>query len=102
MKVQDILDVDVADKEEVKKPSMYQVVLYNDDYTHAEFVVWVLNKFFGFDLQKAMSVMVAVHRSGKGIVGVYPKDVAESKVKASLDFAKEHEQPLKMAAEKVD
>ena len=64
----------------LKPPPMFQVMLLNDDYTHMEFVVEVLQKFFGMGREKATQVMLKVHREGRGVCGVYPRDVAASKV----------------------
>jgi len=63
----------------LRKPSMYQVVLLNDDYTPMEFVIEILERFFFMDREKATQVMLMVHTRGKGVCGVYSKDVAETK-----------------------
>lgn len=93
----------LLDKEQIdiKQPSMYQVVLHNDDYTPFNFVMDVLVKFFQMDSQKAFSVMMAAHKTGKVICGVYPKDIAETKAKQATDYSKAHEHPLQFTVEEV-
>lgn len=83
-----------------KKPSMYKVLLLNDDYTPMEFVVLVLEKFFNKSKQEATDIMLHVHRKGVGICGVYTFEVAETKVSQVMDFARSHEQPLQCTMEK--
>ena len=83
-----------AEKTKLQPPPMYKVVLNNDDYTPMEFVVEVLQKFFGMDLDKATQVMLAVHYDGKGICGVYTADIAETKVDQVNRYARKHEHPL--------
>ena len=83
-----------------KKPSMYKVLLLNDDYTPMEFVVMVLEKFFNKSKQEATDIMLHVHRKGVGICGVYTFEIAESKVSQVMDFARHHEQPLQCTMEK--
>ena len=78
----------------VKPPPMYQVVLLNDDYTPMEFVVGVLQKFFGKGREQATQIMLKVHREGMGVCGVYPRDVAASKVEQVIAFSRKHEHPL--------
>ena len=83
-----------------KKPSMYKVLLLNDDYTPMEFVVLVLEKFFNKSKQEATDIMLHVHRKGVGICGVYTFEIAETKVSQVMDFARTHEQPLQCTMEK--
>lgn len=78
----------------LKEPGLYQVVMYNDDFTTMEFVVEVLELFFNMDRAKATQVMYEVHISGKAICGVFSKDVAETKVEQVIDYARRHEHPL--------
>ena len=85
---------------ETKKPSMYKVLLLNDDYTPMEFVVVVLMRFFGMDEQRATTIMLHVHRRGVGVCGVYSYEVAETKVKQVSDFARRNEHPLQCTMEK--
>ena len=81
-------------KPEVKQPPMYKVILLNDDYTPMEFVVAVLRKFFGMDVETATHVMLKVHTEGKGVCGVFPREIAETKAVQVNDFAREAEHPL--------
>jgi len=85
----------------VKPPPMYQVLLLNDDYTPMEFVVSVLQKFFGMGREKATQVMLKVHREGRGVCGVYPRDVAATKVEQVVDFARQHQHPLQCVMEEA-
>ncbi len=83
-----------------KKPSLYKVLLLNDDYTPMEFVVHVLQQFFGKSAEEATRVMLHVHQKGVGICGVYTFEIAETKVTQVMDFAKKHQQPLQCTMEK--
>jgi ATP-dependent Clp protease adaptor protein ClpS len=83
-----------------QKPSMYKVLLLNDDYTPMEFVVHVVEKFFSKNRQEATDIMLHVHRRGVGICGVFTYEVAETKVAQVMDFAKANEQPLQCTMEK--
>jgi len=83
----------------VEKPRRYKVLLHNDDYTTMEFVVLVLVKFFRKDETEATHIMLSVHHSGSGVAGVFPKDVAESKVEQVHTYAKQNGMPLKLTAE---
>jgi len=83
-----------------KKPSLYKVLLLNDDYTPMEFVVHVLEKFFQKGRQEATDIMLAVHRKGVGVCGVFTYEVAEAKVTLVMDFARQHGHPLKCTLEK--
>ena len=87
-------------RSETKKPSMFKVLLLNDDYTPMEFVVIVLMRFFGMDEQRATTIMLHVHQRGVGICGVYSYEVAETKVKQVCDFARRNEHPLQCTMEK--
>ncbi|MBQ0755406.1 MAG: ATP-dependent Clp protease adapter ClpS [Gammaproteobacteria bacterium] len=79
---------------ELKPPAMYKVVLLNDDYTPMEFVVEVLEVFFSMNREKATRVMLAVHTQGKGICGIFTRDVAETKAALVIDYARENQHPL--------
>ena len=94
----------LATKTRVKtrKPSMYRVLLLNDDYTPMEFVVQVLEKFFGKSPDQAMRIMLHVHQKGVGVCGVYTYEVAETKVAQVMDTARRHEHPLQCTMEKAD
>lgn len=84
-----------------KKPSMYRVLLMNDDYTPMEFVVQVLVSVFNKTVEEATNIMLAVHQSGMGICGVYTFEVAETKVSQVMDAAKRSQHPLQCTMEKV-
>ncbi len=83
-----------------KKPSMYKVLLLNDDYTPMEFVVHILEKFFNKNRQEATDIMLHVHRRGVGVCGIYTYEVAETKVAQVMDFSRANEQPLQCTMEK--
>ncbi|MEL7444615.1 MAG: ATP-dependent Clp protease adapter ClpS [Pseudomonadota bacterium] len=84
-----------------KKPSQYKVLLLNDDYTPMEFVVMVLKRFFSMDLEQATRVMLHVHQKGVGVCGIFPYEVAETKVNQVMDFAKQNQHPLQCTLEKA-
>lgn len=86
---------------QVKRPSMYRVVLLNDDYTPMDFVVAVLMMFFAMDQEKATQVMLAVHTQGKGVCGIYTRDVAETKAAIVNQYARDNSHPLLCEVEKV-
>ena len=90
----------VKAKPETKKPSMYKVLMLNDDYTPMEFVVHILERFFNKNRQEATRIMLHVHRRGVGICGVYTYEVAETKVTQVMDFARQHQHPLQCTLEK--
>ncbi len=81
-------------KPKLKKPPLYKVIILNDDYTPMEFVVQVLETFFGMDREKATRVMLHVHTRGVGVCGVFTKDVAETKVSQVNDFSRSNQHPL--------
>jgi ATP-dependent Clp protease adaptor protein ClpS len=84
-----------------KKPSQYKVLMLNDDYTPMEFVVMVLKRFFGMDLEQATRVMLHVHQRGVGVCGVFTYEVAETKVNQVMDFARQNQHPLQCTLEKA-
>ena len=86
----------------VKPPQMYQVVLLNDDYTPMEFVVVVIQEFFSKDLEAATQIMLKIHLEGRGVCGVYSKDVAATKVDQVLDAAHKAGHPLQCVSEPVE
>ena len=90
-----------AKKAKVKLPPMYKVLLLNDDYTPMEFVVLVLQKFFGMTRERATQVMLKVHREGIGICGVYPRDVATTKVQQVAAYSRKHQHPLQCVMEET-
>ena len=83
-----------------KKPSMYNVLLLNDDYTPMEFVIMVLEKVFNKKQEEATQIMIHVHKNGIGVCGTFTYEVAESKCKSVMDMAKKNEHPLQSAMEK--
>ncbi len=92
-------DLGIAEERRTKRPRRYVVVFHNDDYTTQEFVVHVLVAVFHKDTTQATQIMLEVHHKGYGIVGVYSRDVAETKVAQVLGYAKKHGHPLKVTAE---
>ena len=84
-----------------KKPSMYKVLLLNDDYTPMEFVVLCLQRFFRMSMDDATRVMLHVHQRGVGVCGIFTYEVAETKVSQVMDFAKQHQHPLQCTVEKA-
>ncbi|HVK53915.1 MAG TPA: ATP-dependent Clp protease adapter ClpS [Burkholderiales bacterium] len=88
-------------KAKVKPPPMYKVVLCNDDFTPMEFVVIVLQKFFGMNREQATQIMLKVHREGRGICGIFPKDVAATKVEQVISFSRQHQHPLQCVMEET-
>ena len=90
-----------AKKAKVKLPPMYKVLLLNDDYTPMEFVVLVLQKFFGMSRERATQVMLKVHREGMGVCGVYPRDMATTKVQQVTAYAHKHQHPLQCVMEET-
>ena len=87
-------------KPKTKKPSMYNVLLLNDDYTPMEFVVMVLEKIFNKKQEEAAQIMLHVHKNGVGVCGIFTYEVAESKCKSVMDMAKKNEHPLQCTMEK--
>jgi len=85
-----------------KRPPLYKVLLLNDDYTPMEFVVHVLERFFGMNHAQAFEVMLTVHKKGVAVVGVFSHEIAETKVAQVMDFARRHQHPLQCTMEKED
>ena len=90
----------VQTRTKTKKPAMYKVLLLNDDYTPMEFVVHILERFFGKSTEEANRIMLHVHRRGVGICGIYTYEIAETRVKQVMHFARRHQQPLQCTLEK--
>jgi ATP-dependent Clp protease adaptor protein ClpS len=90
-----------ARKGKLKPPPMFKVMLLNDDYTPMEFVVLVLQKFFGMTRERATQVMLKVHREGIGVCGVYPRDVATTKVQLVAAYSRRHQHPLQCVMEET-
>lgn len=84
-----------------KKPSQFKVLMLNDDYTPMEFVVMVLKRFFNMDLEQATRVMLHVHQKGVGICGIFPYEIAETKVNQVMDAARKNQHPLQCTLEKA-
>ena len=83
-----------------KKPSMYRVLILNDDYTPMEFVVIVLERFFGLNHAQAFDIMLTVHKKGVAVVGVFSHEIAETKVAQVMDYSRRHQHPLQCTMEK--
>jgi ATP-dependent Clp protease adaptor protein ClpS len=98
---QDQLGVATKTRTKPKKPSQFKVLLLNDDYTPMEFVVLVLKRFFNMNLEQATRVMLHVHQKGVGVCGVFPYEIAETKVNQVMDFAKQNQHPLQCTLEKA-
>jgi len=91
-----------AAKPALKRPPMYKVILLNDDYTPMEFVVHVLEVFFGMNREKATQIMLAVHTQGRAVVGIFPRDIAETKSELVNQYARENQHPLISTIEMTD
>ena len=88
-------------KQKTKKPSMYKVVMLNDDYTPMEFVIHVLERFFSKTRDEATNIMLHVHQKGAGVCGVFSFEIAETKVVQVMDSARENQHPLQCTIEKA-
>jgi ATP-dependent Clp protease adaptor protein ClpS len=88
-------------KPQTKRPSMYRVLILNDDYTPMEFVVMALKRFFSMDMEQATRVMLHVHQKGVGVCGIFPYEIAETKVNQVMDFARQNQHPLQCTLEKA-
>ena len=93
-------DVVLQTKPKTKRPPLYKVLLLNDDYTPMEFVVHVLERFFGLRHEGAVEIMLTVHRRGLAVVGVFSYEIAETKVTQVMDYAQQHQHPLQCTMEK--
>ncbi|MBC6413863.1 MAG: ATP-dependent Clp protease adapter ClpS [Chromatiales bacterium] len=89
-------------KPKVKQPSLYKVILLNDDFTPMEFVVYILINFFSMNSSQATHLMLRIHTCGKGICGVFTKEIAETKVETVNRYSREHKHPLLCIMEKDD
>ena len=87
-------------KPKTKRPPMYKVLILNDDFTPMEFVVHVLERFFGLSHAQAFELMLTVHKKGVAVVGVFSHEIAETKVALVMDFAQRHQHPLQCTMEK--
>lgn len=88
-------------KTRLREPHLYQVLIINDDYTTMEFVITVLQKYFHKALAEATRIMMSVHQQGRGVCGVYPHDIASTKVVQVTEYARKHEMPLRCEMERV-
>ena len=88
-------------KPKAKKPSMYKVIMLNDDYTPMEFVVMILERFFNKNHEEASQIMLHVHQKGVGVCGVYTYELGETKVTQVMDVARQHQHPLQCTLEKA-
>jgi ATP-dependent Clp protease adaptor protein ClpS len=83
-----------AQQSKLEPPKMYKVVLLNDDYTPMDFVIAVLQRFFSLDTEQATRIMLKVHNEGRGVCGIFPRDIAATKVEQVSAFARQHQHPL--------
>jgi ATP-dependent Clp protease adaptor protein ClpS len=90
----DLGAVVLEDKPELKEPPLYQVVLLNDDFTPMDFVIYILQSIFGYEHERSTQIMLAVHSKGKGVCGIFPKEIAEMKSHEINQLARAHEHPL--------
>lgn len=97
---EDDLAVEEA-KPRLKRPPLYKVILINDDYTPMEFVVHILEAFFSINREHATRIMLDVHTSGKGVCGIFTREIAEAKVTLVNDYSRENEHPLLCTMEKT-
>ena len=95
-------ELGTLEKSKVARPPLYEVLLHNDDYTTQEFVVYVLMKFFQHDATTARKIMLHVHTKGLGVAGVFPFDIAETKVHQVVEFSREHEMPLQSSLRRTE
>ena len=96
---QDTSSVATLEKPKVKKPSLYRVILLNDDYTPMEFVVGVLITYFNKTVDEADAITTEIHKNGKGIAGIYPLEIAETKLRQAMKLARKEEHPLSIKLE---
>ena len=90
------------DETEIKEPSLYKVLLHNDDYTTMDFVIMVLQTVFKKDTSEATRIMLNVHHQGAGVAGIYTKEIGETKITVVHDLARQHQFPLKCSLERID
>ena len=104
---EDSRGVDILEKpkkriKKIKPPKKYAVILHNDDYTPMEFVVWILMEFFHKTEEEANSIMLEVHKKGKGVAGIYDLQIAEQKISEVAESAKEHNFPLQVTGNQIE
>ncbi|MEP2640337.1 ATP-dependent Clp protease adapter ClpS [Roseobacter sp.] len=98
----DDVSILTATKPKTKRPPLYKVLLLNDDFTPMEFVVIILERFFGLNHAQAFEIMLTVHKKGVAVVGVFSHEIAETKVAQVMDFARRHQHPLQCTMEKEE
>jgi len=98
---QDQIGLATRTRTKPKKPSQFKVLMLNDDYTPMEFVVICLKRFFNMDMEQATRVMLHVHQKGVGVCGVFPYEIAETKVNQVMDLARQNQHPLQCTLEKA-
>ncbi|HEY0275091.1 MAG TPA: ATP-dependent Clp protease adapter ClpS [Paenirhodobacter sp.] len=96
----DDIELKLKPRPKSQRPPLYKVLLLNDDYTPMEFVVHILERFFGLTHAQAFEIMLTVHKKGLAVVGVFSFEVAETKVAQVMDFARRHQHPLQCTMEK--
>ncbi|MBT8155327.1 ATP-dependent Clp protease adapter ClpS [Epibacterium ulvae] len=96
------MDLLTKTKPKTQRPPRYKVLLLNDDYTPMEFVVMVLERFFGMTHAQAFEIMLVVHKKGLAVVGVFSHEIAETRVAQVMDFARRHQHPLQCTMEKEE
>ena len=95
-------DVQISpEKQKTKLPSIYKVIILNDDYTPMEFVVYTIQNVFKKSHDEATRIMLKIHTEGQGVCGMFPLEIAETKMKQVLNLAKEHQHPLQCIIEKI-
>ncbi|MCL1126783.1 ATP-dependent Clp protease adapter ClpS [Shewanella surugensis] len=100
-RTEQIEHIEESESTEFKRPSMYLVILNNDDYTPMDFVIDILKQFFSKNEQQATDIMLAIHHEGKGVCGVFPFGIAETKVAQVNQFARENQHPLLCSLEEA-
>jgi ATP-dependent Clp protease adaptor protein ClpS len=98
---QDQIGLATRSRTKPKKPSQFKVLMLNDDYTPMEFVVICLKRFFNMDMEQATRVMLHVHQKGVGVCGIFPYEIAETKVNQVMDLARQNQHPLQCTLEKA-
>lgn len=93
-------DLAVKTKPKTKRPPLYKVLILNDDFTPMEFVMMVLERFFGMNHAQAFELMMTVHKKGIAVVGVYAYEIAETKVTQVMELARQHQHPLQCTMER--
>lgn len=89
------------EKIEIKKPKMYKVIMFNDDYTTMEFVIFILVNIFNKNIADAEKIMLDVHQKGRGVAGIYSRDIAYTKVSTAMSMAEEEGFPFKLTVEEA-